>query len=96
MVYWVFLLAGVAFELLGDLYFKQTNIGWGLVLYLIGTGFWALALKQNEFSKAVVVFTLINLIAACVIGRLVLEEPLTPTKYAGLALACLAIFLIES
>ncbi len=102
---WIFfalVLVVVAFELLADMLFKkwaQENklllLGIGLGLYFIGTIFWAFSLRQEYLSKAIVVFTLINLIGGVVMGMVYFQEELSLLQKAVIGLGMLSVVLIE-
>jgi len=58
----------VALEIIADILFKKwaienKNILFiiGLIIYFIGTIFWAVSLKYEFLSKAVSIFTILNL-----------------------------------
>ena len=61
----------VILEVIGDILFKKWSISSknallivGLLIYFIGTIFWAVSLKYEYLSKAISVFTILNLIFA--------------------------------
>lgn len=100
--FFILIIVAVAFELLADMLFKkwtQENklllLGMGLVLYLIGTVFWAYSLRQENLSTAIVVFTLINLIGGVVVGVVYFHEELSFLQKAGIGLGVLSVVLIE-
>src|SRR3989344_3805136 len=98
-----FLLVGIAvvLEIAADIFFKkwaldnrQVLLILGLLLYAAGTVFWAYSLKYEYLSKAVVLFTLLNLIAITLAGVILFKEHLTALNKVGIALGILSIFLL--
>lgn len=67
----------------------------GLAVYFAGSVFWAYSLWYESLSRAIIVFTLGNLIIAVLLGLVLFNESLTPRQIAGVGLAVLAIMLIE-
>lgn len=101
-IFLLLIAAGALLEVLGDVAFrywalsnKMTLMVAGLAIYFAGSIFWAYSLWYESLSKAVVVFTLSNLLLAVGIGLIVFNETLTPKQMAGIGLAILAIVLIE-
>lgn|GEM_PF-1710207 len=58
----------------------------GLGLYLVSTVGWVFSLKYELLSKAVVIFTVVNLVAVVVAGVLLFNEQLTGLQKLGIAL----------
>ena len=102
---WIFfglVIVAVAFELIADLLFKKWAeenklllLGIGLALYLVGTLFWAYSLRDEQLSKAIVVFTLMNLIGGVLIGVLYFHEELTLLQKTGIGMGIVSVLLIE-
>lgn len=93
---------GVTLEVIGDVYFKKWAIEnktalliIGLTIYFAGAVFWALALKHEFLSKAIAIFTVLNLIAVVLIGTLLFHEDLSLVNKIGIALGIVSIILIE-
>lgn len=93
---------GVGLEILGDVFFKKSMvehksiylwIGYGI--YIIGALFWALSLKYETLSKAIVIFTVLNLVIVSIIGVFFFHESLTLANKIGILLAVGSILLIE-
>jgi drug/metabolite transporter (DMT)-like permease len=102
-IFWILMLCAISFEFIADVLFKEWSLRnrhslliFGLFVYSFGTILWAYSLKFESLSKALVFFTLINLIAGLVIGTLFYKEKLTLANKAGFILALLAIGLLES
>lgn len=100
----VFLItAGAFFELAGDIvlkYWAISNRGTlmviGLLVYFIGSIFWAYSLRHETLSRSLIVFSLSYLILGALAGLLYFKETLTPRQLAGVGLALVAIILIEA
>jgi drug/metabolite transporter (DMT)-like permease len=102
---WIFfglIVVAVALEVAADVLFRKWSIenkalllGAGLILYFIGTLFWAFSLKHETLSKSIVVFTLLNLIAGVAVGLLYFKEELSLFQKAGIGIGFLSVALIE-
>lgn len=102
LLFFILITLAVILEIGADILFKKwalTNktalIIIGMLLYATGTFFWALSLKYELLSKAVVIFTLANLIAIILAGVLIFGESLSSANKLGVALGILSIFLLE-
>jgi len=91
--FWLFISLGSFFEVLGDIYFRKQSYLAGIILYGLGTLLWALSLRYETLSKAVILFGVLNTLAAVLAGRMVFNESLTAFQWVGvgLGLGCLAI-----
>jgi multidrug transporter EmrE-like cation transporter len=92
----------VALEVVGDIFFKKWSINnknillyAGLLIYFIGTVFWAVSLKYEYLSKAISVFTVMNLIIIVLVGVLYFKEDLSLINKFGIGLGILSVVLIE-
>ena len=92
----------VALEVVGDIFFKKWSLGnknilliLGLIIYFIGTIFWAISLKYEFLSKAISVFTVLNLIIVVLAGVIMFKEDLSWINKIGIALGILSVILIE-
>jgi multidrug transporter EmrE-like cation transporter len=93
---WIFLsLIGfaVSCEIAADVFFKKWAMGGktsliiiGMIIYAGSTAAWAYALKHEQLSKAIVAFTIINLVAAVIAGILFFDEHLTTLQWVGIGL----------
>ncbi len=99
-----FLLIGLAvlLEVFADILFKKwavldkkSLLVIGLALYFVGTVFWALSLKHEYLSKAVSVFTVLNLICVVLVGVIYFKEDLSLINKAGIALGIVSVVLME-
>lgn len=66
------IIIGVTLEAAGDVFFKWWAIEnktillvVGLIIYFTGAAFWAVSLKYELLSKAVTIFTILNMIPSC-------------------------------
>jgi len=96
------LVLALIFEVGGDVFFKKWSLGgknyvllFGLLLYFIGTVFWAISLKYEYLSKAITVFTVMNLIAVVAIGVLYFKEDISLVNKIGIGLGVVSVFLME-
>lgn len=92
----------VVLEIASDILFKKwamenKNIIFiiGLLIYTVGTIFWAISLKYEYLSKAISIFTLINLIVIVLVGVLYFKEDLSLINKIGIGLGILSVILIE-
>ena len=92
----------VGLEVIGDIFFKKWSIDnrnvllyVGLLIYFIGTIFWAISLKYEYLSKAISVFTVLNLVIVVLVGVLYFKEDLTLINKIGIGLGILSVVLIE-
>ncbi len=92
----------VALEVTGDIFFKKWSLGTknillyvGLLVYFIGTIFWAISLKYEYLARAISVFTILNLIIIVLVGVLYFKEDLSLINKIGIGLGILSVILIE-
>jgi len=99
-----FLLIGlaVALEIIGDIFFKKWSLEnrnlllmLGLLIYFVGSVFWAVSLRYEYLSKAISVFTVLNLIIVAVIGMVFFKEDLSLVNKIGIGLGVLSVMLVE-
>jgi multidrug transporter EmrE-like cation transporter len=101
-IFFALILLAVALEVIGDILFKKWSIesknvllAVGLLIYFIGTIFWAISLKYEMLSKAISVFTILNLVAIVLVGVIMFKENLSLVNKVGIGLGILSIILIE-
>jgi spermidine export protein MdtJ len=101
-IFFVLIGLAVALEIVGDILFKKWSIEnknylliIGLTVYIVGTAFWALSLKYEYLSKAISVFTVLNLVVLSLVGILYFKEDISLINKAGIALGILSIILVE-
>lgn len=91
--FWLFISLGSLFEVVGDVYFRKQSYLTGTILYGLGTVLWAISLRYETLSRAVMLFGVFNALAAAVAGIVIFNESLTAIQWVGvgLGLGCLAI-----
>ena len=101
-VFFALIILAVALEVIGDILFKKWSIesknvllAVGLLIYFIGTIFWAISLKYEMLSKAISVFTILNLIVIALVGVVMFKENLSLVNKIGIGLGILSIILVE-
>lgn len=101
-LFFAFILLAVGLEIIADILFKKwatenTNLLLitGLLLYFLGTAFWAFSLKYEFLSKAISIFSVLNLIIVALVGIFYFKEDITILNKIGIALGVLSIILIE-
>lgn len=92
----------VALEVVADIFFKKWALEnrnillfFGLILYFIGTVFWAFSLKYDLLSRAVSIFTVLNFMIVVLVGVLVFKEDLSIVNKIGIGLGVLSVILME-
>ena len=101
-IFFGLIVLAVAFEVVADIFFKKWSLDGknilfcaGLILYFVGTIFWAISLKYEYMAKAVSVFTVLNLILVALVGILYFKENLSLINKLGIGLGILSVILIE-
>ncbi len=96
------LLLAVIFETIADVSFKfsylQSKQIWlwiGVGLYTIGTIIWAFSLRYEYLSKAISIFTVLNLIAVIVVGALFFQENVSLINKLGIGLGIVSVVLMQ-
>lgn len=102
LIFFSLMAIAVAFELVGDFYFKKWSLehsgwilGFGLLMYFIGTVFWAISLKYESLSKAILIFFILSMLGAVFIGVYFFKEELTMLNKLGILLGLLSVILVE-
>ena len=102
IIFFMLIALAVLLEVAGDILFKKWSIGnknillvLGLIIYFIGTIFWAFSLKYEFLSKAISIFTILNLVIVVLVGVLLFNEKLSVTNEIGIILGVISIILIE-
>lgn len=95
-------LAASVLEVIADIFLKNWTIGKntyllliGLLLYFIGTVFWAISLKYDFLSRAISIFTILNFCAVIVVGLVVFKDEVSLINKIGIGLGIISIILIE-
>jgi len=101
-IFFGLIMLGVVLEVTGDIFFKKWALEnknvllyAGLLIYFVGALFWALSLKYEYLSKAISIFTVLNLIIAVLAGVILFKEDLTLLNKVGIGLGILSVILIE-
>ena|SRR3989344_310343 len=96
------LLLAVVLEAVADISFKFSYLQnkpiylWlGMVLYTLGTIGWAFSLKYEYLSKAISIFTVLNLIVVILVGVIVFKEDISLINKIGIGLGVLSVILIQ-
>lgn len=102
ILFWIFTLLGASMEIAGDVFFKKwatenrpLMIGVGFILYAIGALFWAFSLKYEMLTKAISIFTILNLVIIALIGTIFFKENISVVSKIGIVLGIISILLIE-
>lgn len=92
----------VAFEIMADILFKYWSINargvflWGgVALYGIATIIWANSLKFEQLSKAITIFTVVNLIVVILVGVALFNENLSLLNKIGVLLGVISVILVQ-
>jgi multidrug transporter EmrE-like cation transporter len=67
----------------------------GLGVYFVGAAFWAFSLRYEFLSKAISVFTVLNMVAIVLVGVLYFKEDLNLMNKMGIALGVVSLILME-
>ncbi len=96
------LLLAVVFEAVADISFKfsylQSKQIWlwlGIGLYTVGTVIWAFSLRYEYLSKAISIFTILNLIIVILVGVLFFHEDLSLMSKFGIGLGIISVILMQ-
>lgn len=98
----ILIFSAILFESFADVLFKfshteskQILLWIGVVFYTIGTVIWAYSLKYEFLSKAISLFTILNLIIVTLAGVFIFKEELSLINKIGILLGIISVFLIE-
>lgn len=102
LIFFSLVIIAVALEVIGDVLFKKWSIEAqnllliiGLLVYFIGAVFWAVSLKYELLSRAISIFTILNLIIIVLVGVFMFKEELSLINQVGIFLGVASIILIE-
>jgi multidrug transporter EmrE-like cation transporter len=101
-LFFLFVIVGVLLEMFGDIVLKSWSINnkttmlvFGLLLYTASTVFWAFSLRHELLSKAVTIFTVLNLILVVLAGVFLFKEELNMWNKAGIAMGIFSVVLLQ-
>ena len=96
------LLGAVLLETVADVLFKASYLQHktvflivGVVLYTVGTLIWASSLRFEYLSKAISIFTVLNLIAVLLAGLVIFKEHLSLINKFGVLLGLISVILMQ-
>ena len=96
------LLLAVLLEVIADTLFKYWSIQshgvflWsGMILYTVGTLIWAYSLKLEVLSKAITMFTVLNLVIVVLVGALLFKESLSLINKVGILLGIMSVIFLQ-
>ena len=102
VTFFILILVAVLLEVLADVFFKKWALEnknillyVGLLIYFVGTISWAASLRYEYLSKAIAVFTVLNLIIAVLAGVILFKEDLSLINKVGILLGVLSVIMIE-
>ena len=102
LIFFGLIALAVVLEVFGDIFFKKWSIDGkniilyiGLAVYFIGSIFWAISLKYEVISKAISVFTVLNLVIVALVGMLYFHESISTINKIGIGLGVVSVFLVE-
>ncbi len=103
LIFFGLIALAVALEVVGDILLKKWSVESisillyaGLFIYFVGSIFWVISLKYESLSKAISVFTVLNLIIIVLVGVLYFKEDLSSINKVGIGLGILSVILIEA
>ncbi len=102
LIFYILILTAVLLEVAGDFFFKKWSLSDNLTTLLVGFGvyflggvLWALSLKYEALSKAIIIFTLLNLILVVFIGLFWFKEQISIWAKIGILLGLTSIVLLN-
>lgn len=102
LIFFGLIILAVVLEIFSDILFKKWAIESraifiyvGLAIYFVGTIIWAFSLKYGHLSKAISIFTILNLIVIVLVGVVYFKEDLSLINKVGIGLGILSVILIE-
>jgi len=100
--FFALIITAVLFEVVADIFFKKWSLNnknillaVGLLLYFIGTVFWAFSLKYEFLSTSASIFTILNLILIILAGVLFFGEQLSLINKVGIITGIISVILLE-
>jgi len=103
ILFWIFIVLGTFLESVGDVAFRYATVvnkeiyrHLGYIIYILGSGCWAISLKYHELTKGLVVFIAVNVLMVAVASRYIFAEHLNLNQMIGIILVLAGIFFVES
>lgn len=102
IIFFGLIILSVILEIFSDILFKKWAVESrnmfllvGLSVYFVGTIIWAVSLRYGHLSKAISIFTVLNLIVIVLVGVIYFKEDLSLVNKLGIGLGILSVILIE-
>lgn len=99
---WVWILFATGLEVWGDYYLKRWSLSGavrdavlGFSIYSIGTLGWGFLLKFESLQRAILLFTMANLVAVLLVGHFGFGERMQVREWVAAALALVVVALVE-
>ena len=92
MYFWALL--STFLEILGDYLFKVGHTYLGSMSYLLGILPWFFMLANIDLSKAIVIFTALNVLGCLLVGKLFLNESMNPQQIIGSIVCLIGLILV--
>ena len=99
----ILVLFAALFEASGDILLKKWTLFnekiWfilGISVYFAATVIWAFALRYEFLSKAIIIVTVINVIAVVLFGVVYFNEHLSFTNKIGIVFGLISVALLEA
>lgn len=97
------ILFSVILESASDILFKKWAISShkdaflivGFLIYALATIFWVLSLKYEFLSKAISIFTVLNLVIVILVGAILFKENVSLINKFGVGLGIISVILME-
>ncbi len=100
--FWVLISIVIVLETIADVLFKEWSLKnqpfllvLGVIIYSLGTVAWAYSLKFESLSKAITVFSIVNLIAVILIGLIFYKEDVSLVAKLGIVLGVISVVLMQ-
>src|SRR5271168_3864907 len=101
-IFLALIFSAALFEAVADIFFKYWSINGktlfllgGFLIYSVSTIVWAFSLKYGYLSKAITVFTVLNLILVVLAGLILFKEDLSLINKIGILLGVVSIVLLQ-
>ena len=99
---WFWIIFATGLEIVGDYFLKKWSLTdsrkdflLGMTIYTVGTLGWAFVLKVETLSRAILLFSTINIVIVILVGHFAFGESLGFRGICGMVFAIVAIALLE-